>query len=604
MDRQSLAGFGGKVIMRIVPIRACQKGSYMGMRWRFLVGGMCFLRAKVARPSHLPIFGLGFRYAWHHHTRTIKKYEQTGIKMKSVTAATGWARAFIALGLVAILSGCAALQPPGNSVTGSVSYRERIALSPDNTFLVVRLLDVSRADAPSVEIASLRQPVANPPMVFILPYDLDDIDPRRSYAIEAKIVNAKGDVLFRNDQSHPVLTRGAPGDVDIVVRQIQRVQGDGARNGDGSDISDDIAAIKAKLPDMRVIPGQYSASDHTVTYKAYVTSEGEPVLVDEDRDLGDYGSSSVKFFYRNGQLLRFVEDAKRVNFGGAESDAPLQYSLILDFAQGRFAQGRKAVNGIASLPDEHEISGALSQSKVALSRIDAMLSQMNSNPKPMTGPELFVCDDQSRFAVTFDHGAERAIVEFPGREPLSLPIMRTGSGYGYGNDIYELRGKGADAIWTTPSGDFHCAVSPLSAETANLALAPGDFPVVSVAALKSRGDGIWTRHFDDMMPAITACLAKNPGDLVSVLKAWPMDHGMVGVRTINGNGGRYDCLVPSDGMGTAHTELVETTTNILPGEDIVRFTPASGAYPGGECFKHQRLEQNGVFIGWLSQKTC
>ena len=441
-------------------------------------------------------------------------------------------------------------------------------------------------------------------MVFILPYDLDDIEPRHSYAVEAKIVNANGDLLFRNDQSYPVLTRGAPSDVDIVVRQVPRVQGDGARNGDGSDVPDDIAAIEAKLADMRVIPGQYSASDHTVTYKAYVTTDGEPLLVDEHRDLGDYGSSDVKLYYRNGQLLRFAEDAKRVNYGGEQSDAPLHYTLTLDFAQGRFSSGTKTVNGTSSQPDEHEISGALSQSKVALSRIEAMLSQLNSTPDPMTGPELFICDDQSRFAVTFDHDAERAIVEMRGREPISLAQMPTGSGYGYGNDMYELRGKGADAIWTTPSGDFHCAVSSMPVEAASLALAPGDFPVVSVAELKRQGDGIWTRYFDDMMPAITACLAKNPGDLVSVLKAWPMDHGMVGVRTINGNGGRYDCLVTSDGMGTAHTEQVETTTNILPGEDIVRYTPANSAYPGGECFAHERLEQNGVFIGWLSEKTC
>ncbi|NIY77014.1 hypothetical protein HED22_15270 [Thalassospira sp. HF15] len=524
--------------------------------------------------------------------------------MKPATATTMWARAMIVLGMVGILSGCAALQPPGESVTGSVSYRERIALSPDNTFLVVRLLDVSRADAPSVEIAALRQPVANPPMVFILPYDPADIDPRHSYAVEAKIVTAKGDLLFRNDQSYPVLTRDAPSDVDIIVRKIARTQGDSANKKNTSGIANDIAAIDAKLTGMRVIPGQYSASDHTVTYKAYVTSDGQPVLVDEHRDLGDYGSSDVKFYYRNGKLLRFAEEAKRINYGGADDDTPLQYTLILDFEKGRFSSGSKIVNGTASQPDEHEISGAQSQSKVALSRIDAMLSQLGSSPEPRRGPELFVCDDQSRFAVTFDQHTKRAIVEFRGREPISLAQMPTGSGYGYGNEMYELRGKGADAVWSTPSGDFHCAVSPMPAEAAGLALAPGEFPVVSVAELKAEGGGVWTQYFDDLMPAITACLAKNPGDLVSVLKAWPMNHGMIGVRTINGNGGRYDCLVPSDGMGTAHTELVETTTNILPGEDIVRFTPASGAYPAGDCFSHERLEQKGVFIGWLSEKNC
>ncbi|MEQ8286129.1 YbaY family lipoprotein [Thalassospira sp.] len=512
-----------------------------------------------------------------------------------------WVRTLCAIGMIGILSGCAGLQTDTTTVTGSVSYRERIALSPDSTFLVVRLLDVSRADAPSVEIASLRQPVGNPPMVFILPYDASKIDPRFTYAIEATIVTENDDVLFRNDQMYPVLTRDAPSDVDITVRPITTAQSDGARKTDGSDVSRDVAAIEARLPDMRVIPGQYAASDHTVTYKAYVSPDGEPLLVDEHRDLGKFGTSDVKLYYRNGQLLQFSENAKRVNYGGENDDKPLEYSLKLEFAQGRFASGTKTVNGAASTPDEHEISGALSQSKVALSRIDAMLAQLNTKPMPLAGSRIFVCDDQSRFSVSFDNDAERAIVEFPGREPLALTRISTGSGYGYGNEMYELRGKGEDAIWQSSLGKTHCAVS---ASPVSLALAPGDFPVVTVNDLKAEGNGIWTQSFDEMMPAITACISQNSGDLVSVLKAWPMNHGMVGVRTINGNGGRYDCLVPSDGMGTVHTELVEATTNILPGEEDVRFTPANGAYPNGECFSHKRVEQDGVFVGWLSENTC
>jgi putative lipoprotein len=512
-----------------------------------------------------------------------------------------WVRTFIVLGLVGILSGCAALQTNKTSVTGSVSYRERIALSPDQATLVVRLLDVSRADAPSIEIAAMRQSVSNPPMVFILPYDAADIDPRMSYAVEAKIVDADGNLMFRNDQAYGVLTRDMPSDVDILVRKVNRSQSDAERKPEKPGISDEIAAIDAKLTSMRVIPGQYVASDHTVTYKAFISPEGDPVLIDEHRDLGEFGKSDVKVYYQDGALLRFVENATRVNYGGASDDDPLRYTLSLDFADGRFATGTKMLNGAASTPDQHEVSGALSQSKVAISRIDAMLTQLNATPSPLAGSRVYVCDDQSSFAVTFDQQAERAIVEFPGREPLDLDRSPSGSGFTYANDIYQLRGKGSNAIWETVSNATRCAVS---ADPVALRLAPGEFPVVRVAELKESGDGVWTRYFDDMMPAITACLAKNPGDLVSVLKAWPMNHGMIGVRTVNGNGGRYDCLAPADGMGTAHTELVEATTNVLPGENMVRFTPANGSYPGGECFEHQRLEKDGVFIGWLSASSC
>lgn len=529
--------------------------------------------------------------------------------MKRISHARMRTRAFFAICMIAVLSGCAGLPGDAHRLTGSVTYREKIALS-SGEMLELRLLDVTAKNTAPKEIAALRQPAAMPPMVFVLPYEASRIIPDHAYVVEARIVSSGGDVLFRSDETYRVLTGGAPEDVNILVRRALTAQSDGARKTDGSDVARDVAEITARLPDLRVIPGQYVASDHTVTYKAFVTTDGVPLLVEEHRDLGKFGTSDVKLYYRNGQLLRFAEDAKRVGYGDARAgartdagaDAPLHYRLTLDFAQGRFSSGTKTVNGVAGTPDEHEISGALAQSKVALSRIDAMLAQMTSKPAPLSGAQVFVCEDKSRFSVTFDSDGERAMIAFPGRDVIALSRMRSGSGYAYGNDMYLLRGKGQEAFWHGPKGRTHCAISV--SPVMGLAIAPGDFPVVTVAGLARQDGDVWTRYFADMWPAINACLASSAGDLTAVLKAWPMNHGMVGVRTINSSGARHDCLVPQNGLGTAHTELVETTTNILPGEDVVRFTPASGAYPGGDCFVHQRLEKEGVFVGWLSKNIC
>ena len=100
-----------------------------------------------------------------------------------------WGRlqAVLMIGLLALVTGCTGLQSNQDRVTGTVVFRERIALAPNSANLVVRLLDVSKADAPSMEIASITHPVTNPPMVFILPYDAKQIDPRHRYVIEAKI---------------------------------------------------------------------------------------------------------------------------------------------------------------------------------------------------------------------------------------------------------------------------------------------------------------------------------------------------------------------------------------------------------------------------------
>lgn len=104
-------------------------------------------------------------------------------------------------------------------VTGTVNFRERLRLAPD-TVVEVSLLDVSRADAAAVEIA--RQVITspgNPPIAFTLNYPADSIDPRMSYVVRAVI--KRGDRLqMTTDQAYPVLTRGAPDHVELMLRSL------------------------------------------------------------------------------------------------------------------------------------------------------------------------------------------------------------------------------------------------------------------------------------------------------------------------------------------------------------------------------------------------
>ena len=75
---------------------------------------------------------------------------------------------------------------PDASVTGSVSYRERLALTPDAT-LVVELRDVSYADGPAPLIA--RQTMVGPgqvPIRFEVHYSREDIVSRNLYSISAR----------------------------------------------------------------------------------------------------------------------------------------------------------------------------------------------------------------------------------------------------------------------------------------------------------------------------------------------------------------------------------------------------------------------------------
>ena len=99
---------------------------------------------------------------------------------------------------------------PNAAVSGTVTYRERIALTPGAS-LVVELRDVSLADAAAPLIA--RQTIANPgqvPIDFKVEYSSEDIDSRHTYAIQARIIESDGRLAFINDTAHHVITRGVP----------------------------------------------------------------------------------------------------------------------------------------------------------------------------------------------------------------------------------------------------------------------------------------------------------------------------------------------------------------------------------------------------------
>ena len=110
---------------------------------------------------------------------------------------------------------------PNASVSGSVTYRERLALSP-GAKLVVELRDVSYQDAAAPLIA--RQTINGPgqvPITFKVEYNRDDIDSRNIYGISARIIESDGRLAFINDTAYEVITRGKPSKVDMLLVLVQ-----------------------------------------------------------------------------------------------------------------------------------------------------------------------------------------------------------------------------------------------------------------------------------------------------------------------------------------------------------------------------------------------
>lgn len=111
------------------------------------------------------------------------------------------------------LAGCATIMPSEQpvSVTGSITYRERMALPP-TAQVEVTLADVSLMDAPSTTIAqqSFTADGRQVPFAFSLTVDQRRLDPRRSYAVAARISDASGRLMFVTDTRNSVTFDGRP----------------------------------------------------------------------------------------------------------------------------------------------------------------------------------------------------------------------------------------------------------------------------------------------------------------------------------------------------------------------------------------------------------
>ncbi len=114
-----------------------------------------------------------------------------------------------------------------NVVSGTVTYRQRMALPP-SAILVVRLVDVSRQDVSAPVIAEQRIETAGRqvPFSFEIAYDRTRIQERNRYAVRAEIQDG-GRLLFTTDTMQPVITQGSPRVVDLELVRVGAGPGPG-----------------------------------------------------------------------------------------------------------------------------------------------------------------------------------------------------------------------------------------------------------------------------------------------------------------------------------------------------------------------------------------
>ena len=109
------------------------------------------------------------------------------------------------------------------TISGEVSYRERIALPP-NAVLTVRLSDVSLADAPETVVAEQKiEPAGQVPIKFELKINPAVIQSNVNYALQARIT-VDDRLMFINDERYSVDPL-KPEPAHLVLRMVKQDAG-------------------------------------------------------------------------------------------------------------------------------------------------------------------------------------------------------------------------------------------------------------------------------------------------------------------------------------------------------------------------------------------
>lgn len=241
------------------------------------------------------------------------------------------------------------VQKIANAVSGRVMLREPRELSAQSR-LELRVVDVAN---PGLVLAQANiSPANQPPIAFNLPIDTSKVDARRTYAVETKLVD--GDRRYLPVLQYPVLTRGAPAQVEITVApeatpgekmyedfkkafgQIGAMKSyNGSALNDNASVAWDAFTQNNKIRVVREIT-DLDNDKGRVTYKMAFQNDVPWVVQKEESPAGSnrpYATTKVGWDPDNGQLVLKERLASGQNNEVSEADA----KAIYDHAKQAFA---------------------------------------------------------------------------------------------------------------------------------------------------------------------------------------------------------------------------------------------------------------------------
>ena len=119
------------------------------------------------------------------------------------------------------------------------------------------------------------------------------------------------------------------------------------------------ASVEARMKDLDKRTGQFSTSDSSVTWTAFV-EDGKPVMIVETLERGDGGSGSARYFYNDGKVYYVRETSLLPAEAMKQEQAPLLKALAFD-ASGAMVGGRKTVSGKSTELAKSDSESAISR---------------------------------------------------------------------------------------------------------------------------------------------------------------------------------------------------------------------------------------------------
>lgn len=122
--------------------------------------------------------------------------------------------------LFAVLTMTGQARAEFREVSGTATYRERLAMPPD-ALLEVKLVATTADKAEPRPLASIIvRPTGQVPVPFVLSYDSNAVEPETDYAIEAVLL-VDGRPIFHDLSAATSLTNGTGGTVIITMKMVQ-----------------------------------------------------------------------------------------------------------------------------------------------------------------------------------------------------------------------------------------------------------------------------------------------------------------------------------------------------------------------------------------------